>query len=224
MSAKKVFLINGSPRKTWNTAKMCESFAAGVKSAKVETEIVNLYDLDFKGCHSCFSCKLKGGKNFNRCAYPDALTPILDQVIQADGIVFATPIYFLDVSGVMREFLERLLFPFTQYDANHSSSAPKRPLCATIYTMNITEKFMHDAPYGQMINKSIDTFECFIAHILTPPVRIYAFDTYQFSDYSKYAAEVFNVEHKVEQRDVQFPKDLQKAFDEGINMATKILA
>ncbi len=59
---KNIVIVNGSPRKNWNTAKMCESFANGVKEAGGEVEIINLYDIDFKGCRSCFACKLKNGK------------------------------------------------------------------------------------------------------------------------------------------------------------------
>ena len=83
--SKKVIILNGSPRKNWNTYKMCESFANGVKESGAKAEIINLYDIDFKGCRSCFACKLKDGKNFGRCAYPDGLTPILDKIAQGDG-------------------------------------------------------------------------------------------------------------------------------------------
>ena len=45
---------------------MCESFAKCIKESGNEAEIINLYDIDFKGCRSCFACKLKDGKNFGR--------------------------------------------------------------------------------------------------------------------------------------------------------------
>ena len=57
--SKKAIILNGSPRKNWNTYKMCESFANGVRESGNEAEIINLYDIDFKGCRSCFACKLK---------------------------------------------------------------------------------------------------------------------------------------------------------------------
>lgn len=49
---KKVYAINGSPRKKWNTAILLEHALKGA-----ETELIHLYDLDFKGCRSCFACK-----------------------------------------------------------------------------------------------------------------------------------------------------------------------
>ena len=47
---KQIYIINGSPRKNWNTAQLCESFAKGVIDGGGASEIVNLYNIDFKGC------------------------------------------------------------------------------------------------------------------------------------------------------------------------------
>ncbi len=58
-----VIAINGSPRTTWNTATLLEHALEGAASEGAEIEIVHLYDLDYKGCTSCFSCKLVGGKS-----------------------------------------------------------------------------------------------------------------------------------------------------------------
>ena len=68
---KQIYIINGSPRKNWNTAQLCESFAKGVIDGGGASEIVNLYNIDFKGCRACSACKLKNGKNYGICSYPD---------------------------------------------------------------------------------------------------------------------------------------------------------
>ena len=65
----KVIAINGSPRKKWNTAILLEKALEGAASQGADTELVHLYDLDFKGCSSCFSCKLKGGKSYGKIIY-----------------------------------------------------------------------------------------------------------------------------------------------------------
>ncbi len=223
MTDKKIFIINGSPRKNWNTDKMCQSFADGAKSKGVSVETIYLYDLNFKGCRSCFACKLKGGKNFSRCAYPDDLTPILDKISKCDGLILASPIYFGNVTAEMRAFVERLLFPFFQYDKNFSSTAPKRMETAIIYTMNISEQFLKENPLGQRTKNAMESIETFVELVLKKPQIIYAFDTYQFNDYEKYASSAFDPVHKAKQRDEQFPKYLQKAYDEGVNMAKRIL-
>ena len=63
----KVMIINGSPRKNFNTAKMLKEAARGAEDAGAETEIINLYDLSFKGCISCLVCKRKGVEQKGLC-------------------------------------------------------------------------------------------------------------------------------------------------------------
>ena len=60
----KALFINGSPRKNGNTAQLLKRAMDGAREAGAEVELVNLYDrsLNYKGCMSCFACKLKGGK------------------------------------------------------------------------------------------------------------------------------------------------------------------
>jgi multimeric flavodoxin WrbA len=58
----KVMAFNGSPRKKWNTATLLEKALEGAASQGAETELIHLYDLDFKGCISCFAYKTRGVK------------------------------------------------------------------------------------------------------------------------------------------------------------------
>ena len=107
---KKIMIIDGGPRKNFNTAAMLEKFAEGARQGGAEVKTVRLYDLDYKGCMSCMACKIKGRAS-NVCKFRDALTPILEEIAQADGLALGSPIYFGDVTGQMRAFLERLAFP-----------------------------------------------------------------------------------------------------------------
>jgi multimeric flavodoxin WrbA len=63
----KVMAFNGSPRKKWNTATLLEKALEGASSQGAETELIHLYDLDHKGCISCFACKTTGGSILLRC-------------------------------------------------------------------------------------------------------------------------------------------------------------
>ncbi|MGB7787695.1 flavodoxin family protein, partial [Methanoregula sp.] len=110
-----VIAINGSPRKKWNTATLLRHALDGAASEGAETELINLYDLDFKGCTSCFACKLKGGKSYGKCAMLDELTPVLEKIEAVDALILGSPIYFGNVTGEMRCFMERLLFPYLTY-------------------------------------------------------------------------------------------------------------
>jgi len=76
----KVLAINGSPRTKCNTATLLNNALEGAASQRAETELVHLYKLNFKGCISCFACKLKNGESYGRCAVKDDLTPILKKL------------------------------------------------------------------------------------------------------------------------------------------------
>lgn len=109
----KICAINGSPRKRGNTARLLSWALDGVKNARedAETELINLYDLSFTGCRSCFSCKRVNGPSYGRCAVKDDLAPVLGKLADADGVILGSPVYFMGLSGMMRCFLERWLYP-----------------------------------------------------------------------------------------------------------------
>ncbi len=75
--------INGSPRKQWNTAQLLQKAMEGAKDAGAEVEMVNLYDrnLNYKGCMSCFACKVKGGRK-GVCLFKDDLQSIMEKAYE----------------------------------------------------------------------------------------------------------------------------------------------
>ena len=121
---KKIIIIDGGPRKTFNTASMLQKIAEGAASVSEEIEVktVCLYGMDYKGCMSCLACKVKG-KATNVCKFSDSLTPVLEEIAQADGLVMGSPIYFSEVTAPLRAFLERLVFPWLSYN-DYSLTAP----------------------------------------------------------------------------------------------------
>ncbi|KZX13646.1 flavodoxin family protein [Methanobrevibacter oralis] len=213
----KFYAINGSKREEGNTAQLLNRSLEAIKSVlqDAECEYINLYDIPFNGCKSCFACKRVNGRHYGKCVYKDDFKPILNKIIEADGIVLGSPIYFGDVTGVMRCFLERFIFPFLVYDGKGESLAPKRMPLAFIYTMNATEDNIENVGYDLLFDRT----EWPLEMIFTKPYRMYSCDTYQFSDYSKYVSSIFSEEHKAEVRKTQFPKDLKNAYDIGIKIA-----
>ncbi|BCZ48147.1 flavodoxin [Clostridium gelidum] len=214
----KIYAINGSPRKNKNTATLLQKALDGVKQSvkdqEVETEIINLYDLKYTGCKSCFACKRLGGSSYGKCAIRDDLYEILEKLSQADGLIFGSPVYFGNISGQLQSFLERLFFPYLVYDSNYSSISPKRMQTAFIYTMNVTEEKMKEIGYLSTFNK----VEFYLERLFAKPLVMYSNDTYQFDDYSKYKVECFSEEEKAEHRKIQFPLDCEKAFELGVNL------
>ena len=140
----RVIAINGSPRKKWNTGMLLEKALEGAASRGAETELVHLYDLEYTGCTSCFACKLRDGKSYGKCAVRDDLTPVLEEIQETDALILGSPIYFGTVTGMMRCFMERLLFPYLKYSNPPSSLFGKRIRTAFIYTMNVSEQQMKE--------------------------------------------------------------------------------
>ena len=211
---KKIIIIDGGPRKNFNTAAMLQSFAEGAASVNEEIEVktVRLYDLDYKGCISCLACKLKGRAS-NICRFKDALTPVLEEIATADGLVLGSPIYFGDITGQMRTFLERLTFPWLSYN-DYSLTAPRRMPVVLVETMNGTPERNNSNGYG--------TMEWPIASALGEPERLVAYNTYQVKDYARYDLAGFSEEAKRRYRDEHWQHDLQQAHDAGRRMAERI--
>jgi multimeric flavodoxin WrbA len=217
----KVVAFNGSPRKEWNTATLLKKALEGAKSQGAKIELVHLYDLNFKGCISCFACKTKGGKSYGKCAVKDDLAPILKKVEKADVIILGSPIYYGSVSGEMRSFMERLLFPYTAYTYPPRSLFPRKIHTGLIYTMNAPE-----AENEKMKEFSIDQHlhlnEMVLKMIFGASESLLSFDTCQFEDYSKVVSDLFDPEKKAKRRKEVFPMDCQKAFKMGARLAKKI--
>ena len=211
----KIIAFNGSPRKEWNTATLLKKALEGAVSQGAETELIHLYDLNYKGCISCFACKEKGGKSYGQCVVRDDLKPIFQKVEAADALILGSPIYLGNITGQMQSFLERLVFPYLTYTDPPESLFPKKIHTGFIYTMGLTEELMCEFGYTQRFAG----IERFLARIFGSSETLLSFDTYQFKDYSKVVATRFNPEEKLKRRKEIFPKDCQKAFELGARFA-----
>lgn len=213
---KTVIAVNGSPRKTWNTATLLAEALEGAAAQGAATELVHLYDLDYKGCRSCFACKLKGGPGHGRCAVRDGLAPLLDKIAAADALILGSPVYFGSVSGEMRSFLERLLFPYLKYAAGDKRTLFPRVLpTAFIYTMNVDEARLREFGWDKhLANNTRVLTMIFGAH-----EALFAYDTLQFDDYSRYDAPMFDPAAKARSRAEAFPRDRERARELGARLA-----
>ena len=208
---KKLIAINGSPRKNWNTAELLQHAMKGAEDFGASTEMINLYSLNFKGCTSCFACKLKS-RPHGSCAMKDDLSPVLEKVKDADAIIFGSPIYFMNLSAGMIAFIERLFFSNYIYSDAIPTVFPKKLPSAFIYTMNMTEE--HFEQLG--MNKRLAMYELFTTRILRIEPRVLcAYDTVQFKDYSRYESSIFNPEEKFAYREKHFAEDCAKAYEIG---------
>ncbi|MGE5496286.1 MAG: flavodoxin family protein [Burkholderiales bacterium] len=216
----KIIAYNASPRKQWNTAMLLESALKGAATAGAETQLIHLYDIDYTGCQSCFECKRKGGKNYGRCALRDGLSPILESIKEADAAIFGSPVYFGNVTGALRSFLERLWFPYLIYtDREDKSLFPRRLNTLFVYTTHDTQSALKTAG----IYKTLSGNE-HISNMLLKgeSASYYCTETLQFSDYSKYVYDILDENERIRRRREVFPLQLIELFELGRKLAENI--
>lgn len=207
---KQAIFINGSPRKNKNTALMLQKAMEGAASVGAETKMFHLYEYDYKGCLSCFACKRKGNKTNGLCAIKDGLHPILETVVDADVLVVGSPVYDSFPTGMLRSFIERLVFPAVNYNDYSKPTRRKMLRCGAIYTMNAPEELMTPLRYDTILSENAAVLNIF-GHTTE---MICSHETYQFNDYSKYETAV-NEPARARIRAERFPHDLEKAFRLG---------
>jgi multimeric flavodoxin WrbA len=211
----KVLAINGSPRKQWNTATMLEHALKGAASKGAETELIHLYDLSFKGCTSCFACKMLDGKSLGKCGYRDDLTPILRKVEEVDALILGAPIYFGIETGELRSFMERLLFPYLQYAIPPKILFDKKIKTGFIYTMNVPEEMIKTIGYEDHFKSNQQV----MSMVFGNSEYIASYETLQFQDFSKVESGMFNIPQRIKRHEEIFPLDCAKAYEMGKKFA-----
>ena len=103
--AKKIVILNGSPRVHGNTAALAEAFAHGAKEAGHTVVEFQLSKMNIHGCLGCF-----GGHSERECpcVQKDDMNEIYPAVKESDIVVLASPLYYWNLSGQMRTAIDRL--------------------------------------------------------------------------------------------------------------------
>jgi len=104
MSAKKVLILEGSPRMNGNSAILAKQVAAGAKDAGAEVETIYLHYMNIHPCSACEGCQ--GAKELD-CVIDDDMKTLYPKVRRADAILFASPIYFFTMSAQTKLFIDR---------------------------------------------------------------------------------------------------------------------
>jgi multimeric flavodoxin WrbA len=211
----KIIGINGSPRRGWNTHTLVEEALKGAAQGGAQTELVNLYDLRFTGCISCFACKLQGSPGVRHCAVKDDLKPLLEKIEAADVLVIGSPIYWGEVTASTRAFLERFLFQYLTYSKERNSLLKKRIKTAFIFTGNVPENHLESMGYRAKFDDYKRVFDRFIGEAQVLIVT----ETLQVDDYAKYGMTMFDEAARKKRREEVFPLDCKRAFETGAALA-----
>ena len=208
----KTIVINASPRKKWNTAEIMQSAMKGAESVDAEVEYFNLYDLTFTGCRSCLICKMKD-KTKGKCYWRDDLSSVIEKILDADTLLIGTPIYFGEPTSAFRALIERLIFSVLSYD-DGSSYYTSKVNVGLFYTMNAPIDFFNTSMKDNLA-KTEYLFNFLNGEVISYPVC----NTLQVHDYSKYNMAGFSQEAKEKQLILQYPKDIEKAFEIGAELS-----
>ena len=99
---KKILVISTSLRANSNSDLLAEAFIGGAREAGHEAEKVSLKHKTIGFCKGCLACQKTGS-----CVIRDDAGEIVEKILHADVLVFATPIYYYEMSGQMKTILDR---------------------------------------------------------------------------------------------------------------------
>lgn len=116
----KVVIFNASPRKHGYTLKLLEQVAKGAVSKGAEIVEFDLNDAGISGCQGCFYCRTHDG-----CSINDYLQPMYKDIDEADAIVFGSPIYYYQITGQAKVWLDRTFSMFG--DMVEGNFIPRHP-------------------------------------------------------------------------------------------------
>jgi multimeric flavodoxin WrbA len=193
--------------------------AIGEKLGEMGAELrrIDLHDLDYKGCSSCFACKREGKASYGRCAMNDDLKGVLEEIRKADGLFIASPIFFNDVSGEVRSFLERLMFQYTIY-SNPVKTIIERPLkIGLVYSMN----YSREAYEGSVLKEHLAGLESRMARALGMARSHFSFSTNQLNNYEGIEYTYFEPVERKRRYQENLPREIEsvRSFTEEVVLA-----
>ena len=106
---KNILILSGSPRKGGNSDILCDEFARGAEEAGHQVRKLCVHDLRLGGCQACYACRGTGV-----CVQKDGMAEVLEDMIAADVIVLATPVYFYSMDGQLKTLIDRTLPRYTE--------------------------------------------------------------------------------------------------------------
>lgn len=208
--SKKIVAVNAGPRKGWNTDTLIDEAIKGAEAAGAEVQKFDLFRIEkYTGCISCFGCKKEQFKG--HCICRDGLTPVLDAIREADGLIIGSPNYLGEMTASFRALYERLIFQNLTYNT-------ASPCCNEhfIPVLLIMTSNAPDIAYKGLLHNYRKTLNNFVG----PTKVLVSGNTLQLKDYSKTDWEwtMFNPEAKQKRHETVFPKECQMAYESGAEL------
>jgi len=133
---KEVVIFNGSPRIDGNIATLSEAIADGAQAYGAWVKSYSLARMRFMTCQGCFYCRM-----YDDCAINDELHEALQVVKRAQGIVIGSPIYMMQMTGLVKNMYDRF-FPLTD---NQYKPRFGRKKMLTVYSQGMEDPHLFDS-------------------------------------------------------------------------------
>ena len=212
--SKKIIAVNAGPRKGWNTDTLLAEAVRGAESAGAEVEKFDLFRLErYTGCISCFGCKKE--KNKGCCVCRDGLTPVLDAIRAADGLIIGSPNYLSEMTASFRALYERLVFQNLTYNMENP--------CCNEHLIPVLLIMTSNAP-DDMYQGLLRNYQQTLSRFVGPAEIFVSGDTLQLKDYSRTDWEWsrFDAAAKQKRHETVFPLECKKVYEMGASMAKRI--
>lgn len=102
---KNIVILNSSPRRNGNSDILAGAAVEGVKKAGGNAQKFDLARMDIKPCRGCYACQMGHG---DPCVQKDDMKQVYDAIISADAVVLATPLYWQQMNGIMKNAVDRM--------------------------------------------------------------------------------------------------------------------
>lgn len=208
---KSLVAVNAGPRLNWNTDTLITEAVKGAESEGATVRKFDLFRLEkFTGCISCFGCKKEKFKG--HCICRDGLTPVLDAIREADGLIIGSPNYLSEMTASFRALYERLIFQNLTYNVENP--------CCNEHPIPVLLIMTSNAP-DTMYYRLVQNYQQTLSRFVGPADIMISGNTLQLKDYSKTDWEwtLFDPEAKKLRHETVFPEECRKAFEKGAALA-----
>lgn len=107
--SKKVLILSGSPRKNGNSDLLCNEFLRGAQEAGHTVEKIRVQEKKVACCLACYACREVG-----TCVIKDDMAQIMQQIIDCDVLVLASPVYFYSIDAQLKAVIDRTVCRWTE--------------------------------------------------------------------------------------------------------------
>jgi multimeric flavodoxin WrbA len=138
-----VVAFHGSPRSEGNTASIVKQALKGAEEAGASVECIQIPKLNISGCQGCAYCK-----GHQTCRIDDDMQELYEKIIKADAVILASPVYFSEMTGQIKQFIDRWV---ALIDENFQPIIPAGKKAAVIVTQG--------SPDTEQFKKVLSTFD-----------------------------------------------------------------